>query len=114
MNSLRHNKSDTTFPPTAAVLFDGSYWNKIRQELRAHNIDLTKLSDAICYPAYRLRTYYFDGKDDQRQSFHYGLRFLPRFEVILGDVVERKTPCPHCQQPIVSKEQKRVKMLKKF
>jgi len=108
LNRLRNEKSDTTFPPTAAVLFDGSYWNKIEQELGVHNIDLKKLSDKLCQPAYRLRTYYFDGKDDQRQSFHDGLRFLPRFEVILGDVVERKTACPHCQQPIVSKEQKRV------
>ncbi len=108
MNNLRNKKSNITFPSTAAVLFDGSYWNRIRQELGAHNIDLKKLSDELCQPAYRLRTYYFDGKDDQRQSFHDGLRFLPRFEVILGDVVERKIPCPHCQRPIVSKEQKRV------
>ncbi|MFW9853922.1 MAG: NYN domain-containing protein [Candidatus Thorarchaeota archaeon] len=102
------DKINPVFPPTAAVLFDGGYWNKIRQELGVHNVDLTKLSDAICQPAYRLRSYYFDGKNDKQQSFHYGLQFTPRFEVILGDLVERKTPCPHCQQQIVTQEQKRV------
>jgi len=97
-----------TFPPVAAVLFDGSYWNNIRRTFGSLNVDLTALSDKVCQPAYRLRTYYFDGKDTYRQSFHDGIRILPRFEVILGDVVERQTECPHCKKPITVKEQKRV------
>jgi uncharacterized LabA/DUF88 family protein len=96
------------FPPVAAVLFDGSYWNFVRRIFGSLDVDLTALSDAICQPAYRLRTYYFDGKDTHRQSFHDGIRILPRFEVILGDVVERETECPHCKKPINVKEQKRV------
>ncbi len=97
-----------TFPPIAAVLFDGSYWNYIRRLFGSLDVDLTALSDEVCQPAYRLRTYYFDGKDNHRQSFHDGIRILPRFEVILGDVVDRITDCPHCKKPITVKEQKRV------
>ena len=83
-----------TFPPVAAVLFDGSYWNNIRRIFGSLDVDLTSLSDDLCQSAYRLRTYYFDGKDTHRQSFHDGIRVLPRFEVTLGDVVDRETECP--------------------
>lgn len=102
------NENRANFPRTAAVIFDGSYWSTIRRELGMLDVDLTLLSEALCSPAYRLRSYYFDGKDNQRQSFHDGLQFLPRFEVILGDVVERQSECPHCHKEIVSREQKRV------
>ncbi|WP_455143082.1 NYN domain-containing protein, partial [Candidatus Hodarchaeum mangrovi] len=103
-----YNDNRANFPRTAAVIFDGSYWNTIRRELGMLEVDLTLLSEALCSPSYRLRSYYFDGKDNQRQSFHDGLQFLPRFEVILGDVVERQSECPHCHKEIVSREQKRV------
>ncbi len=108
MSDRQFNTPKQAFPSIAAVLFDGSYWNFIRKEVGVSDIDLITLSDELCHPASRLRTYYFDGKDNYRQSFHDGLKVLPRFEVILGDVVERKAKCPHCQEVIIAKEQKRV------
>jgi uncharacterized LabA/DUF88 family protein/mRNA-degrading endonuclease YafQ of YafQ-DinJ toxin-antitoxin module len=108
LNITSSNNLKSSFPSVAAVLFDGSYWNNVRKDIGASYIDLIKLSDELCQPAYRLRTYYFDGKDDHRQSFHDNLKSLSRFEVILGDVVEREISCPHCKKPFTTREQKRV------
>ncbi|MFW9991382.1 MAG: NYN domain-containing protein [Candidatus Odinarchaeota archaeon] len=113
VSAHRDTEKNTFFPRTAAVLFDGGYWENTWRDLGAYNVDLLRLSDELCLPAYRLRSYYFDGKTtlNKRQSFHDGLRFLSRFEVILGDVVEKRTECPHCLREIFTSEQKRVDVL---
>lgn len=97
-----------TFPQKAVVIIDGGYWESIRKKIGYPEIDLVKLSEDLCKPAYRLRTYYFDGKAEERQSIHDQLEMNERFEVVLGDVVPREIKCPLCNQKFVRNEQKRV------
>jgi uncharacterized LabA/DUF88 family protein len=98
----------TSYPQTGVVIFDGGYWEKLRQELGSLDIDLEALSEALCEPSYRLRSYFFDGKLDKRQSFHAGIQMLSRFEVRLGDVMDKIVECPHCNKPTTTPTQKRV------
>ncbi len=77
------------FPAKAAVVVDGGYWRKIIKEMGISSVDLVSLTDALCDPAFRIRTYFFDGKIQNSQSFHDNLQLLDRFEVYLGDVVPR-------------------------
>ncbi|MHA1222313.1 MAG: NYN domain-containing protein [Candidatus Heimdallarchaeaceae archaeon] len=97
-----------TFPQKAVVIIDGGYWETIRKSMGNPEIDLVKFSEDLCKPAYRLRTYYFDGKSEERQSIHDQLEMNERFEVILGDVVPREIRCPYCKKFFVRNEQKRV------
>ena len=97
-----------TYPQKAVVIIDGGYWESIRNRIGSPEIDLVKLSDDLCKPAYRLRTYYFDGKSEKRQSIHDHLEMNERFEVVLGDVVPRDIVCPHCKENFARNEQKRV------
>ena len=96
------------FPAKAAVVVDGGYWRKIIEEIGISSVDLVSLTDFICYPAFRIRTYFFDGKTQESQSFHDGLQLLDRFEVYLGEVVPRTFFCPSCQETVQVLAQKRV------
>ena len=96
------------FPTKAAVVVDGGYWRKIIEEIGISSVDLMSLTDFICYPAFRIRTYFFDGKTQESQSFHDGLQLLDRFEVYLGEVVPRPFYCPFCQETVQVLAQKRV------
>jgi len=99
----RHN-----FPAKAAVVVDGGYWRKIIGEMGVSSVDLVSLTDFICNPAFRIRTYFFDGKTRESQSFHDGLQLLDRFEVYLGEVVPRPFLCPSCEETVQVLAQKRV------
>ncbi len=101
----------SVFPQKCAVIIDGGYWEKIRESLGNPEIDLLKLSEFLSKPAYRMRTYYFDGKHKARQSVHDQLEMLERFEVILGDVVEREIKCHLCKKSYKIYEQKRVDVM---
>ncbi|MHA2247220.1 MAG: NYN domain-containing protein [Candidatus Hodarchaeales archaeon] len=96
------------FPSKAAVVVDGGYWRKVIKEIGISSVDLVSLTDFICYPAFRIRTYFFDGKTRESQSFHDGLQLLDRFEVYLGEVVPRQFFCPSCQETVQVLAQKRV------
>ena len=96
------------FPAKAAVVVDGGYWRKIIEEIGISSVDLAPLTDSICYPAFRIRTYFFDGKTRESQSFHDSLQLLDRFEVYLGEVVPRSFFCPSCQETVQVPAQKRV------
>ncbi len=96
------------FPAKAAVVVDGGYWRKIMAEMEMHSVDLVSLTDLICNPAFRIRTYFFDGKTRESQSFHDSLQLLDRFEVYLGEVVTRSFFCPSCQETVEIQAQKRV------
>ncbi|MHA2202506.1 MAG: NYN domain-containing protein, partial [Candidatus Hodarchaeales archaeon] len=96
------------FPAKAAVVVDGGYWRKIMEEMEIRSVDLVSLTDLICNPAFRIRTYFFDGKTRESQSFHDGLQLLDRFEVYLGEVVTRSFFCPSCQETVEIQAQKRV------
>ncbi len=76
--------------------------------MQVSDIDYTALTDSFCKPAYRIRTFFFDGKVQQNLSFHDNLRLLDRFEVFLGDVMPREFICPHCNQKYNIGTQKRV------
>ncbi|MHA2226458.1 MAG: NYN domain-containing protein [Candidatus Hodarchaeales archaeon] len=97
-----------SFPSKAAVVVDGGYWRKIIEEIGISSVDLVSLTDFICLPAFRIRTYFFDGKTQKSQSFHDGLQLLDRFEVSLGEVVPRPFSCPSCQETVQILAQKRV------
>ncbi len=101
----------SVYPQKCAVIIDGGYWEKILESVGHPNIDLLKLSESLSKPAYRMRTYYFDGKHEARQSIHDQLEMLERFEVVLGDVVEREAKCPICNKTYKINEQKRVDVL---
>jgi len=96
------------FPAKAAVVVDGGYWRKIIKEMGISSVDLVSLTDALCNPAFRIRTYFFDGKIQNSQSFHDNLQLLDRFEVYLGDVVPRPFSCPSCRETFQVPAQKRV------
>lgn len=96
------------FPAKAAVVVDGGYWRKIIKEIGVSSVDLISLTDSICNPAFRIRTYFFDGKTQESQSFHDGLQLLDRFEVYLGEVVPKSFFCPSCQETVQVPAQKRV------
>lgn len=100
--------SKTNFPSKAAVVIDGGYWRKIQEGIGTSSIDLVSLTDCICEPAYRIRTYFFDGKTQESQSFHDSLLLLDRFEVYLGEVVSRNLTCSSCNETIKVITQKRV------
>lgn len=102
------NLERQNFPAKAAVVVDGGYWKKIIDDLGIRFVDLVSLTDIICYPAFRIRTYFFDGKTQHSQSFHDGLQLLDRFEVYLGEVVPRPFLCPSCQETVQVLAQKRV------
>ncbi|OLS23902.1 MAG: hypothetical protein HeimC3_22450 [Candidatus Heimdallarchaeota archaeon LC_3] len=91
-----YSLNDHDFPKKAAVLIDGGYYRELIKSLSIESIDLIKFSDVISQPAYRLRTFFFDGLVQDNQSFHDLLRLFDRFEVILGDVVERTFKCSKC------------------
>jgi hypothetical protein len=80
------------FPAKAAVVVDGGYWRKIIKEIGVNSVDLLSLTDILCKPAFRIRTYFFDGKTQVSQSFHDGLQLLDRFEVYLGGLLRRSCP----------------------
>ncbi len=96
------------FPAKAAVVVDGGYYRKIINEIGISSVDLVSLTDIICTPAFRIRTYFFDGKIQGSQSFHDGLQLLDRFEVYLGEVLPRPFTCPSCQETVQVLAQKRV------
>src|SRR5271157_752040 len=100
--------ASSTFPQRAAVIIDGGYWRKVEEQLKIRNIDLCGFTDHLCIPAYRIRSFYFDGRTQQNQSFHDYLQIQDRFDVILGDVVQREAFCPHCNQSFSIDTQKRV------
>lgn len=104
-------ESRSFYPQRAAVIVDGGYWEALRKRLGGPKIDLLSLCNDLCSPAYRFRTYYFDGKDTERQSIHDQLELEERFEVVLGDVVKREIHCPACQETFLIREQKRVDVL---
>jgi len=97
-----------TFPQKAAVIIDGGYWRKVQESLQIATLDFRAFTDALCDPAYRVRTFFFDGKTQANQSFHDNLRLLDRFEVILGDVVPKTIHCPNCDKNFNLETQKRV------
>ena len=107
VKDLQHLEKQN-FPAKAAVVVDGGYWRKIIEEIGISSVDLVSLTDFICYPAFRIRTYFFDGKTQGSQSFHDGLQLLDRFEVYLGEVVPRPFTCPSCQETVQVLAQKRV------
>ncbi|MFX0171830.1 MAG: NYN domain-containing protein [Candidatus Hodarchaeota archaeon] len=107
IKDLQHSEKQN-FPAKAAVIVDGGYWSKIIEEIGISSVDLVSLTDLICTPAYRIRTYFFDGKTQESQSFHDGLQLLDRFEVYLGEVVPRTFSCPSCQETVQILAQKRV------
>ena len=100
--------ASSTFPQRAVVIIDGGYLRKVEEQLRIRNIDLCGLTDHLCKPAYRIRSFYFDGRTQQNQSFHDYLQIQNRFDVVLGDVVQREAICPHCNQSFTIDTQKRV------
>jgi uncharacterized LabA/DUF88 family protein len=97
-----------SFPAKAAVVVDGGYWRKILGEMGIRSVDLVSLTNFICNPAFRIRTYFFDGKTRESQSFHDGLQLMDRFEVYLGEVITRSFFCPSCQETVEIQAQKRV------
>lgn len=96
------------FPSKAAVIIDGGYWRRILNSYNIENVDLVNFTDSICTPAYRLRSYFFDGKTQENQSFHDSLQMFDRFEVFLGEVAPRNIFCPNCSTNFNLKMQKRV------
>jgi len=100
--------TSSTFPQRAVVIIDGGYLRKVEEQLRIRNIDLCGFTDRLCKPAYRIRSFYFDGRTQQNQSFHDYLQIQDRFDVVLGDVVQRDATCPHCNQSFTIDTQKRV------
>jgi len=48
--------------PNAALLIDGGFFSKVKKFLNAEDqkLDLVGLSDDLCKPFIRLRTYYYD------------------------------------------------------
>lgn len=108
MSGRINNQNFHTFPAKAAVIIDGGY---LRQVLYSYNItklDFVALTDAVCKPAYRIRTYYYDGKTQETQSFHDYVQYLDRFEVVLGEVVQKTVICPECNKNFPMQTQKRV------
>lgn len=108
MHFSTNSSFQSNFPARAAVIIDGGYW---RQILKSHNlskVDLVALSDTLSLPAYRLRSYFFDGRAQENQSFHDSLQFLDRFEVYLGEIAPKTVYCKTCQTTITVQEQKRV------
>ncbi len=103
--------SRSIFPQRSAVIIDGGYWEALRKSIGNPEIDLVRLSETLCKPAYRFRTYFFDGTDTERHSFHQSLNMKERFEVVLGDVVSRDTRCPLCEGNYEIRAQKRVDVL---
>ena len=99
------------FPQRAAVIIDGGYWEILRKATLDEQVNLLTLSDDLCRPAFRLRTYYFDGKDQKRLSLHDTLKLKDRFEVLLGDVITSRMKCSKCLKSFSYKQQKRVDML---
>ncbi len=96
------------FPHKGAVIIDGGYWRAGLEDLKIKTVDLVRLTDLIATPAYRVRTLFFDGKRQENQSFHDSLRLLQRFDVFLGDVVERPYHCRNCNTTGMVPTQKRV------
>jgi uncharacterized LabA/DUF88 family protein len=85
------------FPKKTAILIDGGYYRELLKDLNLESLDIVRFSNVLAKPAYRLRTYFFDGKrTEEIQSFHDTLRFYDRFEVILGEVVPRIFECRNC------------------
>ncbi|MHA2296901.1 MAG: NYN domain-containing protein [Candidatus Hodarchaeales archaeon] len=113
---IQHSFNDSVlqqsiYPQRGAVIIDGGYWEALKRSSGNPDVDILRLSDFLCRPAYRLRTCYFDGKDQARQSIHGQLELLERFEVILGDVVERPMNCPNCSSRFTVPTQKRVDVM---
>lgn len=91
----------------AAVLIDGGYLEKVRREHGDAELDLVSLSDEMCRPSERLRTYYFDAlpwlghppdpRDLERQArkrqYFASLKLLDRFEIREGRVQRHDEPC---------------------
>lgn len=106
----------STFPNKSAVVIDGGYWDQVRKSIGRPEIDIERLCNYLCYPAFRMRTYFFDGKyeDKQfsnRQAYHNYLQRLDRFEVLLGDVVKTEVECPNCKSVYSKYEQKKVDVM---
>jgi len=85
-------------PDRAAVFIDGAYFDKVTETLSRLRVDYRAMSDKVCAPIPRFRTYYYHcmpyqhspptADERQRHSsmdrFVHTLRQLPRFEVRLG------------------------------
>ena len=111
LNNKQPVLAQPLYPQRAAVMIDGGYWDNILKSMGNPEIDIVRLSEDLCNPAYRVRTYYFDGSTEERQPFFDQLQLNDRFEVILGDVTKREIKCMHCNKNTVIYGQKRVDML---
>ncbi len=98
----------SNYPSKAAVIIDGGYWRQLLHSQNISKVDLVKLSDRLTVPAYRIRSYFFDGRSQDNQSFHDSLQLLDRFEVYLGEIVPRLVHCKKCEKTITIYAQKRV------
>lgn len=108
----------------SAVLIDGGYYEKLRLKLNRPDIDLVKLSDELCQPWERFRTYYFDAlpwtatppspgeaeRKARKQRYLDGIRLLRRFDVKLGRVQKKEVPCSR-GEPHIEYVQKLVDVL---
>ncbi len=101
----------SSYPQRAAVIIDGGYWDNILKSIGNPDINLVRLCEDLCNPAYRMRTYYFDGSTEERQPYFDHLQLYDRFDVILGDVATKKFQCSYCSKESVIYGQKRVDML---
>ena len=99
----------------SAVLIDGGCFEKLRLKFDRPDLDLVKLSDELCQPWERFRTYYFDAlpwtgdpptpveaeRKARKQRYLEGIRLLRRFDVKLGRVQKKEMPCkrgePHTE-----------------
>ena len=112
--------------PRGAILIDGSYLEKLKQNLNSQRLDLVKLSDFCCEPYERLRTYYYDSlpwiaqdkpsvedidRRAKKQRYFQTLTNLPRFEVRLGRLEKRKIECVSCSHIEERFDQKLVDVL---
>lgn len=121
----------------AAVLIDGGYFSKLRAAFNCPTVNLAKLSDTLCAPHSRLRTYYYDAlpwiaphspsqtaseaeksnyasdieRKANKQRFFDAISMLPRFEVRLGRLQKNLSYCSNCKTELVKFDQKLVDVL---
>lgn len=107
---------------TVAIFMDGGYLDKvIRHDHAGKRIDYERLIDAIAGSDELLRSYYYhclpyrsnpptaqeQSKYDEKRRFFAALRYIPRFDVRLGQLVHRGVDAQG--QPIF--QQKRVDIM---